>query len=316
MLHHVSNGATVEDVSSQAEIVTMGINPSRDRLHLGHYLTLLQAGKALHAQPDAQGIFFVDDREHHHKLANGVNDDTFRLPGYRATQHVHDLMYEFMSRVADSLGDKRMLNRLNIKPMSNYMGMNANENDRLTKKGTLVYDQLWQHRENINALFEFSDSNSMQFVRPFCRDCKYSVNSDERIRAIEQGMLTNCLVPQCSTERMFVRPSQGHMNWSMHYAVDPIRDVILADFQDKKVLHVFGGDYGIPWGLDGRPKAARMSALMDKVAPEMVDHFVGPMLTRDGQKLAKSNGDAHEVPTIGYLDKLLSENEPVIEVAA
>lgn len=317
MLHHVKNGATVEDVSSQADIITMGINPSRDRLHLGHYLTMLQAAKALHAKPDAKGMFFVDNREHHHKLANGVNDDTFRLPGYRATKHVNDLMTEFLGRVSDELGNKEMLSRVKIQPMSDYMGAQAYENDRSIKNGSLIYDQLWEHRTQINALFEFNDPESMQYVRPFCRDCKYSINSDDYVRARPQGMLTKCLVEECPAGQFFVQPHRGHMNWSMHYAVDPIRDGLLTkQFQDKRVLHVFGGDYGIPWGLDNHPKAARMSALMEHIAPEMVDHFVGPMLTRGGQKLAKSNGDAHEVPAIGYLDKLLSKNAPVIEVAA
>ncbi len=103
----------------------------------------------------------------------------------------------------------------------------------------------------------------------------------------------------------------------MHYTVDPIRDGLLTrQHHEGKVLHVFGGDYGIPWGIGNRPKASRMSELMDNIAPDMVDHFVGPMLTRDGHKLAKSNGDSHETPPVSVLQDLLSKNRSFIEIVA
>lgn len=120
----------------------------------------------------------------------------------------------------------------------------------------------------------------------------------------------------CSTGRFDVSPKQGHMNWSMHYTVDPIRDGLLNEqFNDRKVLHVFGGDYGIPWGRSGTPKAERMSELMSVVAPGRVEHFVGPMLVRDGAKIAKSNGDAHAIPEMHTMADLLNTGEPIIEVA-
>lgn len=295
----------------------MGINPSRDQLHLGHYLTMLQAGKALKTSPGAVGMFFVDNREHHHKLQTDGNEDTYRLPGYHATQRVGQLMNDFLARIADELRCKDLPGRVRIQPMSDYMSSRSPANADQTRTGGILYEQLWNYRKEINRLFEFSDTNSMQYVRPFCRDCKTGVRSDDLVRSFCEGILTTCQSEHCPTERIFIQPGRGMMNWSMHYAVDPIRDALLSSqFHDRRVLHVFGGDYGIPWGFDNQPKAQRMSKLMERIRPGMIDHFVGPMLMRDGQKLAKSSGDAHDAPPIAYLNDLLATNEPYIEVAA
>ncbi len=316
MLHHVKNGATAEDLAKDAGIVTMGINPTKAHLHLGHYLTMMQAANALRANPKAIGVFFVDNREHHNKLANGTNEETFILPRPHTAQRVEGLMTDFLSRIADELGDPGIQRRTQILPMSHYMsGIASSEGGPSSVSGQL-YELLWQHRMKINELFEFKDRLSMQYVRPFCADCRTSVWPDREVLADDQGILTDCLNDSCSSEGFTVDPRKGHTNWSMHYTVDPIRDGLLTrHFGDRKVLHVFGGDYGIPWGRSGQPKAERMSELMSDVAPGRIEHFVGPMLVRDGTKIAKSNGDAHAIPEMRTMAELLSKGESIIEVA-
>ena len=111
---------------------------------------------------------------------------------------------------------------------------------------------------------------------------------------------------------------QHDHRWCIHYTIDPMRDALLARQKASPVLHVFGGDYGMPWGYNGIPKAKRMSDLMGRIMskPEdpHIEHFVGPLLTRGGRKLAKSNGDACAVPDIATLEQILQAGKSVIDL--
>jgi hypothetical protein len=97
-----------------------------------------------------------------------------------------------------------------------------------------------------------------------------------------------------------------------------MRDALLARQKETPVLHVFGGDYGMPWGYNGIPKAQRMSDLMARVTSKPgdphIEHFVGPLLTRDGKKLAKSNGDACAVPDVAVFEQMLLAGKSVIDL--
>jgi hypothetical protein len=94
----------------------------------------------------------------------------------------------------------------------------------------------------------------------------------------------------------------------MHYTIDPLRDVVLSRMRNVGVAHVFGGDYGEPWGPRGIPKAHRLSDTIAQIAPDVtVHHYAGPLLTRGGEKISKSNGDHAEPPSVRQLERMLSD---------
>ncbi|HRH93222.1 MAG TPA: hypothetical protein PKV72_01675 [Candidatus Peribacteria bacterium] len=313
MLHMVTNGATLSEAATDADIIAMGINPSKSQLHQGHYLTLYQAAAATLARRDRRAIAFVDDREYHFNGASVRPGESARYPKTAVVLEVQRLMHDFIQRLADQLGEHSLPDRIAVKRMSDHM---AESFDGVSQGGEL-YALLADQRRLLEEAFEFNqnDSGKRHMVRPVCPSCEYGPTSEELI-GMERGRIrSDCQRATCRYGEYSVRVADGESNWGMHYAIDPLRDIFIAKHADARVLHVFGGDYGVSWGRSFMPKAQRLSLLADMIGEgARVDHFVGPMLIRNGEKLAKSHGHASEPLSVKELQELLDGNRPYIEV--
>ncbi len=311
MIHKAANGIDVQSVIRSPSVVTMGINPTKRTLHKGHYATAMNAHRALVGSRHSMGIFFIDDREHHHKLSIDSTSGTYKLPSPEAVRSVKSLLTQFLQKLDEANGTNVMA-RSSVMPMSEYMELST---DRNGSNGKKLYDLLWENREAITKRFNFEPMNEMPFVQPLCADCETGVLVEQNVSCTSDQVRAKCLNTLCENEDIVIRPSKDN-HWSMHYAIDPLRDALLSDQFHRNVLHVFGGDYGLPWGRGGGSKADRLSTTQSELRPGKIDYYVGPLLTQDGVKLAKSAGHSSGMPDPGYLWSLLKEPRESIEVTA
>lgn len=308
MYFSVEKGHTLEQAADGANLVTMGINPSKGNLHEGHYITMYQAMKALRSQQRARGHFFVDDREFDWQKRSIDDESVFLLPSTATAEAIQQRMWATAGYVAGALDDPSLLERITIERMSDYM----------RRDGGGLYEFLQKHRKDIDGMFEFdrNEFGKRNFIRPICPECRHGPRLDDVVGTTASSIHAKCARVLCPHQEYAVHPSTGENHWAIHYAVDPLRDALLsADHDYGKVLHVFGGDYGLPWGRSQTPKAERLQLLLAKIAPLLrINHFVGPMLKRDGQKLAKSNGDAGSLMKVSTLEAILQSKKPFVDL--
>jgi hypothetical protein len=291
MLYRAAQKHDVRDAAQNAGVITMGINPSKRDLHLGHYVTLFNAHRALASAPGSVGMFYVDDREHHSKHSTEGDAARFTMSAPETVESVRQLMEAFL-RSLDAQLHTSVSRRVRIVPMHEYMMEGASSTT--PQLGGQLYDLLWENRAKITNTFHMDNPfNEAPFVMPFCTECRSGTRIDEMIFPTTHAIRSNCINLLCPRRDMQTEAIPHHdTNWSMHYTVDPLRDALLSQqFSRRRVLHIFGGDYGLPWGMYGVPKAERLHTVLTDIAPGKVDYYVGPLLRRNGQKLAKSNGD-------------------------
>lgn len=309
MLYSVSEGKTLDDVPTDVGLVTMGINPSARSLHEGHYLTMYQAFKAMHRMPWTRGQIFVDDREFDFRKELDREGRFRRLPDPDVTREIGERIRSFADAIADQLGDDTLSRRLTVQPMSAYMREHAPDG---VTRGFMLYDYIRRFRTHIEAIYSFSrmEDGQRSAVRTACPRCRSSERCNTHQLERETRMHAICVNNVCPDRRMMytVDPEKGDDNWTMHYAIDPVRDGFIARELNNGVLHVFGGDYGVPWGVGGTPKAERMDILLQesRMSDPPVHHYVGPMLTRDGCKISKSDGCSSEPLGAEELERLLA----------
>lgn len=184
-------------------------------------------------------------------------------------------------------------------------------------KGHDLYKVIQGNKDKIHRIFEIDENEpgKRHVVRPACVQCGKGPGMEENMGFSDEHIASNWRTQGCPADGIFVSPGVGQNNWSMHYTVDPLRDLLLSKYNAARILHVFGGDYGVPWGRRGTSKAERLSVLLpwiDKTA--RVDHFVGPLLQRYGKKLAKSNGDASGPLSVAEIQALLKSDSAVIDM--
>ena len=95
--------------------------------------------------------------------------------------------------------------------------------------------------------------------------------------------------------------------YNVHYLIDPLRDALSTDTHPRNDLHIFGGDYGAPYGTQGTPKSRRIQLAMKAIGLNPVDAFVGPLITYNGAKMGKSGASVsvNELGPEGILQHLL-----------
>ena len=135
---------------------------------------------------------------------------------------------------------------------------------------------------------------------------------------------TKCYNPDCNIGKFEVGLSQPKSS-NIFYLVDPIRDLIPNSSGVPVELHIFGGDYNGPYGIDKRTKVQRVQELMTGLSDISPDFYVGPILTNFGSKISKSSKNGFSVGSVresfpNWVDRLhtlLSENknQKVIDLA-
>ncbi len=311
-------------------MVSMGINPSASDLHLGHYLTMYQFVKAVSASDsDARGLFFIDDREFDLGNPNtGNGKGLFYMQERTQVDAIMKKVIRTLDEYADTMKIPGLRSKMYVRSMSDWM---TDTDVSGVRTGQTLYSMLMQNRTQIVAALQPGGLNESvkPFMRPFCPECGTGSRLEHEITLTKNALMSVCRNRDCShRKKEYVSsPEKGDRNWSMFYAVDPLRDILLSRSSGGKVLHVFGGDYGVPWGVSPYSarggnheysKAYRLTKLVPKIDPlAYVDHYVGPMLVGpDGRKLAKSNGDKTlNVPSPSYLQEILDARRVEVRIA-
>lgn len=313
MFLSVSNGDRLEDIPCDVDLITMGINPSKSRLHEGHYLTLYQVLKLMEVRKKLVARVFVDDREFDTRKYS-LDTTKLYIPPDEIVGRLERLILEFSHTVAASMGQNgTMTNRLSIQRMSEYM---TEPGVKHANNGFALFRNIWDNAGKVKREFDgFSTRQDRQSAfRPACSECTHATLQSKKIMLCADGMEGECINEECDCHSYNVNIQNGANGWFIHYALDPLRDIDLARSNNAGVVHIFGGDYGVKWGVGGRPKAERLSHLIPEIDNSVtIHHFVGPMLTRNGVKLSKSKGDAADAPSVDELEYILSNNDSVIE---
>jgi hypothetical protein len=274
----------------------------------------------LHHQ-DADGLIFIDNREFDFP-SHGHLDVPVRLPSSLPSVDIHQQILDFVVQMSRHFQDWSVRTRLKILKMSEWMAPNASEASAVEGEhnGLHLYKLIQANRGTIETFYpEFLDDHRGRRspVVPVCPSCYTGSRDGKGVQMYPQMLLAECQGATCPQER-FIMDLQKDHRWCIHYTIDPVRDALLARQKSESVLHVFGGDYGTAWGYNGMPKAKRMSDLMERIMSKSgdphVEHFVGPLLTRGGRKLAKSNGDACVAPDIANLERMLQAGKSVIDL--
>lgn len=204
-------------------------------------------------------------------------------------------MRVFADRVSWELKDDSIVERLHVQRMSEFM--KAPEGSSTVSRE--MYGLLRRHNGRLRTLFAMLPREGMtRYFRPFCEDCERGPRFDRQFISSPDSLSTHC--PEHGTYS--VEPAK-QTNWTMYYQIDPLRDVLLSDNRQRRVLHVFGGDYGVREGMHSS-KADKLSVMTQFLSPDTIDHFVGPLLTKEGQKMSKSTGHRTNIPDINVLDEL------------
>lgn len=317
MLYSVHQGKNISDVPRDYDIVTMGINPSKSHVHQGHHATLFQAAKLLETRRDSQGIFFVDDREFDLRKMTSPSS-RLRLPPHEVVTSIQLEICSFLQQAGTYLHDLSLSERVRIVPMSEYMLESPGDSD---SHGFTLYQSIFEHRRAIAKAFGTSDRPMKQaFFRPTCPHCEEGAFSSKVTNFTDTEMKSICVNEQCTNEEYALQPQKDN-RYFYNYTVDPLRDLQLAEQGNGGVIHVFGGDYGIPWGsrkahTTAKSKAERIGDVALIMKPDVpLHHFVGPILLKDGQKLAKSNGDvASKGIDFELLDRIVTDGSPIVDI--
>ncbi len=314
-----ANGTTLPNLAQDSDVLTMGITPSADRLHQGHYLTAFNLLRAMNATRTTTARLFLDDREFN-------NQQHPVLPTTERVATIGRLVRDFVGQSAEYLHNDSLPGRVVVQPMSEFYG-EPGATEPLA--GFELYKTLgskWQSA--IRKIF--ADASMRRFVTPVCPDCKTGKRKTlapgerppppDRARprgAHEKVIHCPCGNDECGTELYTVDVAGGDTNWTVHYALLAVRDFILSRRDSKSVTHVYGGDYGTEWGNKNTPKAERMSStievLRDGRGPH-INHFTGPLIVRAGKKLSKSKGDGCDKPDFAWMSAVLDSASDEVDL--
>jgi hypothetical protein len=307
MHYSVNKGDRLEDIPQDINLVTMGINPSKSDVHLGHYLTMYQALRLIADRRDTKGLFFVDDREYDNKKereGRGV-----WMPPNDNVASIVVRMRSFIADMERELSSDGLQERVMVRPMSNHMSQAPHAES--LGNGYRLYEMIRLNHDRISNAFpifrpDYPHDKGQLSMRPVCRECHYAPVACSDVQTEPGKMYGACRNAACRCRVVTVDLERDQTNWAMHYTIDPLRDVLLARDKNAGVAHVFGGDYGMEWGPGRTPKAQRLSGLIrDMNKDVVVHHYVGPLLTRYGEKLSKSNGDHSQQPAARELERML-----------
>jgi hypothetical protein len=303
---------TMEHVS----LVSMGINPSADRLHQGHFLTLYQFLFAMSRKRRVEGICFVDDREFDTQKFLPNNPEHFSLSHPVNACKIERTIIDAVREIATKMKEHSLEKQVRVCRMSEWLKEKDFHGDRY---GLKLFKMIQDNREIIKTSFNPFTSSDFDASRIMCPCCYTATRGLQKVEKYGNIYGTVCKLPNCkkTNENFYVCPEAGVGDWTMYYPVDPLRDVLFANERSSGVLHVFGGDYGVPWAA-GKSKCERLASAIKLIAPNVtVHHSVGPLLMRGTRKVSKSNGDACDsLPLLSDLHAMLQCGQTSIDLEA
>ncbi len=304
-----ASGPTLRDLAEDADVLTMGITPSADQLHQGHYLTLFNLLKTLSDTRTATARIFLDDREFNNQVEPSV-------PSESRIRSIERLIGSFAERTEKYLHDSTLGSRITTERMSDFWQGYGAQHETMGGDMYKLLTTEWQ--------FKIAPSyrNSLKRVfRTVCPDCSVGKLKTRGLRNQSNGFRNVCIEPTCSNGEYFVDAIRGDTNWLVHYALVGLRDVPFAEFHDASILHVYGGDYAQKWGGGGREsKARRMSDTVARIRAKKklppIHHHAGPLILNGHDKLSKSKGDGGVIPDFEWMEAVLNGKSSEVDVAA
>jgi hypothetical protein len=271
--------------------------------------------KLLHERSELTAKIITDDREFHYERLKDKKKEArlIKPPDEYVADTIDDLMVEFIRNIAFELEDTELEERIGMQRMSAFLASKAESGESY---GAALSATLEKNAGPIKDAFsEFFGNvdHQNEVIRPMCPSCDHSSRSDQDMQLKEKGLEGNCINDHCGMERYRVHPENGSPSWMIHYLIDPTRDLLMRRMEDVGIVHVFGGDYGRPWGRDKLvPLGRRQYNLMEQMMKEQRDgpplhYYVGPMLQMNGKKIGKREGDAHEPPSVLQLETVLTD---------
>lgn len=315
MLHSIDK-ESVESIGEDADLLTMGITPSgRGVLHMGHFLTVFNVLRSLARFKDQKAQIFIDDREFNSQVVPAV-------PEEMVTLRVEDQLRQFIADVTKFLAEDTIPQRVDLTRMSDFYLQNGAEAQFMGKD---LFDLLLSIRAKVGKAFPKMKIGGISGVRALCPKCHQGKSSFRGAARSynDDKIVSSCENNECGDfERDYeVNIGQGDTNWAIFYTLVGLRDVsLLRRDNNKGILHVYGGDYGVPWGRGYVPKGRRISSLVDDVlgedTKERIDHFVGPILvTKNGEKLSKSSGNGADIKfDLETLARILDRREGLVKI--
>jgi hypothetical protein len=279
--------------------ISLGLKPSGE-MHFGTLMTFLQGMVALSKNPDTSLDVAVMD----------LDFDFQRGKDYVSFMYSHDSMkcHGFMKEhtmreAEDALAE-----------MSRFFGVNNTRiRTRYFSETTLdptyqkFMEYLFLQEEGMQLLKKsvtpLHTTKTRQLISPICDECGHSSSKLPTIYVDNSIMSRGTVKGKCFNERCDVGEYFTHINQSgrinFFYLVDPVRDLIPDGDGHITDLHIFGGDYALPWGGGDRAsKAERVLRLMEGLSPIAPSTYVGPILMDGEEKVSKSTKNGYTLSSL------------------
>jgi hypothetical protein len=307
MALHIHDGE-IDNLAEDADVLTMGITPSGDgNLHAGHYTTLLNLCGALSRKKTSRGRIFIDDREFQ-------NQRPPCIPSRDATLNVEEAIRLFLQHAVSFFHDESLPLKVDVQRLSDFFREQGKESAFL---GMDLLQLIRRYSETIRSIFHDAPYLYKMPVKPVCPSCDHGPRQIKHAFVTDRGFRGECDYEECDglEDTYEVDVARGDTYWSIYYMLLGLRDVLLSD-GGRGVLHIYGGDYGVPWN-QVTSKAARISALLTAISGNHhgthVDQYVGPLLMGRGhRKLSKSRGDRLSIVDCALLQGVLDCRERVV----
>lgn len=296
-----------QDSLESHEYISMGINPSGNAdLHLGHHATLYELAKILEAQPNMKALLWVEDREFHLQAPP-------HLPTQEAVKKIESQVNAFLA-AAEKHFRCSLQQRVSRKKMSEFFMEASGVNEKLC--GQEIIRTLLEGRDAFGRHYPKMNLCAKRGVRPINSNTGFGPSASD-VRSMRSRYIVHPHhIHANSNEQGLININTFREdNWALFYGYGFVRDFVVAERDDTRLVHLYGGDYALPWGKELISKAERN----DKIAQDLsnrVDFRTAKLIVQDGQKLSKSGGADRARLNFGLLERISSVDGAVVNISA
>lgn len=302
--------------------ISLGVKPSGS-IHLGTSLTFLNGILALQVTPNSTLDTTIMDLDF--DFQRGL--DFPSLYKKQDDDSCHTYLKDHVAEEA-SVTLREMARHFNVNPSRIKIAQFSGITQKLNFQKHLGYLFGTEEGKQLLRKTVVAGKNKTDgLVSPICESCYHSSTHAPYHHKTQENkitLVTKCYNPDCFVEKYEVGLTEpGKVN--LFYLIDPIRDLTLSRENKQVDIHIFGGDYGAPYGGEDLPKSHRVFGLMQGLSNSPPTVYVGPMLTNYGVKIGKSQRNGFAIADtkkkfpnwIDRLHSLLTENknEKVIDLA-
>ena len=303
-------------LDTEFDVVSIGARPT-GKLHIGNIFVLFNAMKYLQANTSAKLMFDIMDLDFDSQRGTVFTPFT----SLASTADFLKQVELAVNLICQKLGVDR--SRITITPLSGRLDKAVDGLQVSTFRDGLL--GMFKDREATKAMkCAIGLPRGSPHVSPLsliCPDCHQSSGEFAVYDREHDRFKAECHNPSCPTETYYDHLSVGKA-FNVYYTVDPIRDLLYPG----RVLHIFGGDYGLDYGISTIgtvPKYALIAAAMEvarivwEIGSESPSLFIAPMIVDgDGRKISKSigNGDGENGSLQTYVEETINKAERILQL--